>query len=270
MKKKWKTYARLWMWFYTLFLMITTVPIYAQVQPLTQLRFDIVGVRLIADPPALVVPKNIATRINTELSLSADAGSEATEALTSLTDDTLVVAELRGPYIDPVEIKVRPGQPIPIPPFALPGDYFLDQIRLEKDGEVLLNATPSTVPIQVISEILVTSVTSSPLSLAEIREKGIVIDENNFTAYNFSIGLKVEGKEFKINMPAVLPGRDLLRFENKPLEILQSLKDLEDIYHAFYLRLYIHFPKNVRLKNQLYLFLLYVAYCFTYLINASA
>ena len=45
------------------------VSLYAQQQPLTQLQFDIVGVRLVVDPPALTVPKNIATQINTSLAL---------------------------------------------------------------------------------------------------------------------------------------------------------------------------------------------------------
>ena len=42
-------------------------PISAQQQPLTQLQFDIVGVRLVVDPPALTVPKNIPTYINATL-----------------------------------------------------------------------------------------------------------------------------------------------------------------------------------------------------------
>ena len=44
-----------------------SAPARAQQAPLTQLQFDIVGVRLVVDPPALTVPKNIATQINTSL-----------------------------------------------------------------------------------------------------------------------------------------------------------------------------------------------------------
>ena len=44
--------------------------------PLAQLQFDIVGVRLVVDPPALTVPKNIATQINTSLVLPPGAGAE--------------------------------------------------------------------------------------------------------------------------------------------------------------------------------------------------
>ncbi len=60
-----------------LFCLAAQAPTAAQVQqPLTQLQFDIVGVRLVVDPPALTVPKNIATQINTSLALPPNSGPE--------------------------------------------------------------------------------------------------------------------------------------------------------------------------------------------------
>ena len=94
---------------------------------------------------------------------------------------------------------------MPIPPLALPGDYFLDGIRLVKDGETILDATApdgrlaTTIPIRVISEVFVTNVTSRPLSLDEIRGKGIVIDQNNFRAVNFQVAFNIDGTPFTIN-----------------------------------------------------------------------
>ena len=89
----------------------------AAAQPTTslaQLQFDIVGVRLVVDPPALTVPKNIATQINTSLVLPASAGAEAREAIEALTGGALVEAELRGPDLSPTRIVTRPGQPISV------------------------------------------------------------------------------------------------------------------------------------------------------------
>src|SRR5262249_8518357 len=138
---------------------------------LAQLRFDIIGVRLVVDPPALTVPKNIATQINTTLALPPGIGAESRDAILTLTDGAQVEAELRGPSLLPTRIVIAPGQPIPIPPLAVPGDYFLDGIRLAKNGQTILDATNSngapatTIPIRVINEVLVASVTSKPLSL---------------------------------------------------------------------------------------------------------
>lgn len=195
----------------------------AGAQSFAELQFDIIGVQLTVDPPALTVPKDIPTIVNTELTLPAGAGPEAQAALDRLRSETRVQAQLRGPSLPAIDIEVRPGDPIPIPPFALPGDYFLDQIRLVKDGEALLDGVPGLVPIKVISEILVTSVTSRPLTLDEIREKGIVIDENNFDVREFQLALNVDGNTFKIRLPVALPTRELLAFQQTTPELIALL-----------------------------------------------
>ncbi|QYZ65331.1 MAG: hypothetical protein OI74_04575 [Gammaproteobacteria bacterium (ex Lamellibrachia satsuma)] len=195
----------------------------AGAQSFAELQFDIIGVQLTVDPPALTVPKDIPTIVNTELSLPPGAGPEAQAALDRLRSETRVQAQLRGPSLPAIDIEVRPGDPFPIPPFALPGDYFLDQIRLVKDGETLLDGEPGLVPIKVISEILVTSVTSRALTLDEIREKGIVIDENNFDIREFQLALNVDGNTFKIRLPVALPTRELLAFQQTTPELIGLL-----------------------------------------------
>lgn len=198
-------------------LIAAAMPAHAQSPPpLTQLQFDIVGVRLVVDPPALTVPKQIATQINTRLELPAGANANAAEALATLARNGVVEATLRGPSIPPTRITTRPGDPLPLPPFALPGDYFLDGIRLVSNGVAILDATApngtpaTTIPIAVINEVLVTSVTSRPLSLDQITEKGIVIDQNNFQAVSFQVAFNIDGEPFTIQLPAALPTRELL------------------------------------------------------------
>src|SRR5262245_55825487 len=65
--------------------------------PLAHLQFDTIGARLVVDPPALTVPKNIATQINTSLVLPQGIGTDARDAILTLTDGAQVEAELRGP-----------------------------------------------------------------------------------------------------------------------------------------------------------------------------
>src|SRR5262245_7915870 len=215
-------------------LALLLVPVRAVAQtapaPLTQLQFDIVGVRLEVDPPALTVPKNIATQINTRLVLPPNTGPEGQRALATLAEGAMVVAQLHGPAISPpVTLTAQPGQPIPLPAFALPGDYFLDRIRLVKDGADLLGATDvnaravSVIPITVIADILITTVTSRPLTLDEIRGKGVVMDEHNFQARNFQVAFNIEGVPFKLDLPVALPTRELLDFKTPRQEILKAL-----------------------------------------------
>ncbi len=63
----------------------------------------------------------------------------------------------------------------------------------------------------MISEVFVTNVTSRPLSLDEIRGRGIVIDENNFRAVNFQVAFNIDGAPFTINLPAALPTPEFLQ-----------------------------------------------------------
>ncbi|MBM3225669.1 MAG: hypothetical protein FJZ47_17970 [Candidatus Tectomicrobia bacterium] len=215
------SHMKLWTWIGGFFLLLVGGE--AAAQSLTHLQFDILGLRLQVSPETLTVPKNIPTQIATQLVSPGGAGSEAATAIATLTAGTTVEAELRGPGIPLIPLSVKAGQPLPIPALALPGAYFLDHIRLVKDGQVVLDATPPTVPITVINEILVTSVTSRPLSLEEIQQKGVVIDQNNFQAFNFQLALNIQGTPFTIDLPVALPTRDFLRFTSDRAQIITQL-----------------------------------------------
>ncbi len=205
-------------------------------QPLTQLRFDIIGLRLQVNPDVLTVPKNIPTEIDTLLALPSGAGPEAINARATLQAESTVEAELRGPGLPPSRIVVRPGQPIPLHAFVLAGDYFLENIRLIKDGQVVLAATPDRVPIHVIDQVFITSVTTRPLSLDEIRAKGIVIDERNFQVLNFELALNLGSGAVKIKLPVALPntnqnmlGKDITVLEMELARINAQLAETVEI-----------------------------------------
>jgi hypothetical protein len=42
------------------------------------------------------------------------------------------------------------------------------------------------VPVQVIDQVLVTSVKTRPLTLDEIKQKGIVLDRDDYLGFEFS------------------------------------------------------------------------------------
>ena len=69
----------------------------------------------------------------------------------------------------------------------------------------------TTIPIKVINEVFVTSVTSRPLSLDEIRGRGIVIDQNNFRAVNFQVAFNIDGDAVHDRPAAALPTPEFLQ-----------------------------------------------------------
>jgi hypothetical protein len=125
----------------------------------------------------------------------------------------LVEAQLKGPFLADTHIVVPAGQPIPLPGFQVAGDYVLEQIRLVKDGKVLLDGTPSSVPIKVIDQVFVTSVSTRPLSLEEIQARGIIIDSSSFQVLEFTLALNFGGQPFTINLPVALPSGGIFGFD---------------------------------------------------------
>lgn len=168
--------------------------------PLTTLEYRISGTGLQVSPAAVSVPKGIAGSVNVTL-----VGGEATQALTN---GAYVEAFLRGPGIpEPRRIVSAVNQPMLFPPLNLVGDYQLDSIRLVDavTGETRMEGSPSIVPVRVFDEVLVSRVTSRPLTYEEIQEKGIFIDESNFRVVEFEAAFVLDGKTVPITFPVVSP-----------------------------------------------------------------
>ncbi|WP_304511247.1 Ig-like domain-containing protein [Desulfopila sp. IMCC35008] len=125
---------------------------------------------------------------------------------------SMVKAELYGPqFSEPLTLSAFPNQYMEIPGLKVGGDYFLRNIRLEdQDGAQLLLRDPVAEPvvINVIEKLLVTQVTSRTLTLDEIEERGIVIDADNFTVLNFTIGLSLGSETVSIDLPFYRTGND--------------------------------------------------------------
>src|SRR2546426_129985 len=192
-----------------LLLLLLSLPFYPQsianaAAPLTTLRYEIVGTQLKVSPAAVSIPKGVAGSVLVELAL-ADGTSNASTA--QFAEGAYIEATLRGPSFDARRLVGAPNAALLLPPLNLVGDYQLDNIRLVDSvtGETRMEGAPSSVPIRVFDEVLVSRVTSRPLTLDEIKEKGIVIDEKNFRAVEFEVGFVLEGKTIPVKFPVVAP-----------------------------------------------------------------
>lgn len=183
-------------WVLTLLCLVTPK---AGAASLTRLDFDIVGEQLRVSPSALSVPKDIAGSVRVDVS-GVDVPQGA-----------VVQATLRGPSLATLTLIGQPGSPLLLPPLRVVGDYQLDQIRLMVPAPgggglvPVLEGSPSSIPIRVFDEVLVSRVTSRPLTGDEIKEKGIFIDEKNFRAVEFEVGFVLDGKTIPVRFPVVSP-----------------------------------------------------------------
>ena len=165
--------------------------IWAQSQPIVQLDYLVNGQTFEVSPSALTIPKGIATEIN---------------ANTRGDIEGRIVASLRGPSVQGTqEIVAATGESIQLPAFSQPGLHFLENIRLVIDENTVIPATPSTVTINVLDELLVGDVTTRQLTLEEIQELGIQFDDTSFQAFNFTIGLTTSSGVIQLDLPVLLP-----------------------------------------------------------------
>src|SRR6185503_10106673 len=99
----------------------------------------------------------------------------------------------------------------PIPPLPMAGDYTLSNIRLvNAAGQSVLDVTPRSVNLKVIEQVLITSVQTKPLTLAEIRARGIVLDSSDYLAFEFTMAVALESKTVTWSMPVVFDRQGVL------------------------------------------------------------
>ncbi len=176
---------------------------------LTEFDFLLLGLTVKPEPPSQVVPRNTATGIRIELSFS-DVEADAAGLLSLLPAGIEVRAELVGPGIDePIELRGPPGEFLPIPPLVSKGVYLVRDIRLEKNGATFLRASPDSATVEVIERILITEVTTRPLTLEEIRQRGILFGDDSFTGFNFTLALKLDSRPITIDFPVVFDSNEI-------------------------------------------------------------
>ena len=156
----------------------------------------VAGTTLTVSPDSQTVPFDTPTIVHTTL-----AGFDTAQG--TLPADLRVVGDFTGPEIDGVlELATVPNEPFRIPRLSLQGQYRLDNIRLEQAGVFLAYAEPRSAAV-LVTQILITRVTSRPLTLEEIRSHGIIVDGASTRAYNFTFGFGVQGQTFDYNVPIV-------------------------------------------------------------------
>lgn len=176
-------------------LLLSAIAVYADDPILISGQITVFGSRITVSPPFIETPSGIPIFINT----------------TGNGINGVLKGELRGPSIPgSLTFETVPGQPFQLPGLTTQGNYTFEDIRLMNGDQVVAMATPDHVEIHVI-EILITSLSSRPLTLEEIRALGIVINENDFSAVSFNIALTFNSQQIQIAFPMLMPRRPNLQ-----------------------------------------------------------
>jgi hypothetical protein len=154
----------------------------------------------------LTVPKNVASGVRVEVYAGATVLTLA-DAVRMLGGGVRLEGELSGPGL--TQTLSLPGDAVAdpdsfllrLPALTRAGHYALSNLRLVRDGRTVLDVAPNAVDIEVIDEILITSVTTRPLTLDEIRQKGIVLDGDDYLGFEFTMAMRLESTPVNISFP---------------------------------------------------------------------
>ena len=163
------------------------------------------GLTATLDPVRPVVPKN--TRAGVAIRVLAGADSLPTaDAERFFGGSFRVLGELAGPGLSgAVTLASDPADPLllPIPALTISGDYSLSNVRVVVNDAPVLDVSPAQTTVQVIEQVLVTRVVTRPLTLDELKERGVVFDDDDFLAFDFTIRMLLESKPIDISFPVV-------------------------------------------------------------------
>ncbi|NOZ79276.1 MAG: hypothetical protein GXP48_08910, partial [Acidobacteria bacterium] len=182
-----RTVGRIWGFF---FLMVALAGPVVLGQELTTNQLLIRGAALTVSPASQEIDPGRPTVVKTSLGQLAPGEIPA---------GMRVVGTLTGPGLDsPLSLSTAPGEDFRIPGLSREGTYVLAGIRLVQGNEILQQAVPDSVEI-VVHRLVITSVTSRPLTPDEIAAAGIVINDDSYTVYRYTVGFATQSGT--VNVP---------------------------------------------------------------------
>lgn len=204
--------------------MIAT-PVLGQSDPrtLTELQLSLLGVRATVENTTPVVPKAVASGVRVAVRAGTQELTPAEVSRFLGSRPFRIEADLSGPGLMgtlSLPQAASAGAAVNALTLALPaipiaGNYDLANIRIVADGQVL-DVEPARITVRVIDQILVSNVITRPLSLNEIRDRGIVLDGDDYLGFEFVLALRLDSEVVNFQFPVVFDRKGV----NVPIPIL--------------------------------------------------
>ena len=160
------------------------------------------GVTATLDPLSPVVPKNTPDAVRIVVTAGGNPLSAA-ETEEFLGGPFEIQGELSGPGLSGAKTLLSEASSLllPLPALNVSGDYTLSNVRIVVDSKPVLDVTPQQVPVRVIEQVLITSVKTRPLTLDELKARGVVFDGDDVVGFEFTLAMMLESKPVNISFP---------------------------------------------------------------------
>jgi hypothetical protein len=171
------------------------------------LDLTIGGLQATVTPVSPVIPKNIASGVQVVVTQNGQQLSPSAIAQ-YLGGPFQLVGEYSGPGLtQTLEVPQSPPAAnslfLDLPAVTTAGNYTLSNLRFLVNDAPVFDVTPSTITVQVIDQVLVTSVQTTPLILDQIQAMGVVLDSSAYTGFQFTVGLQLSSQVVNVSFPVV-------------------------------------------------------------------
>lgn len=165
----------------------------------------LVGLRLTAPTNRIDVPKDAPFSVPVSVWIG-DRQASAAEADAMVPTGASLTGILTGPGISsPLTVTGNLASGLSLPGLTAEGDFILSDIRLVKGGTTVLEADPKTVKIHCLGDIIISSVTSSPMTMQELRDAGIQLQPGNYEGKRFTMALAIGSQQVSLTVPVAVP-----------------------------------------------------------------
>lgn len=127
-----------------------------------------------------VLNTNVQANLDTPSYVQTKFGGRTGDEVIDVPEGLVARGELVGPGIlTPITLSTSPGRQFQIPGLSKEGTYFLQNVRLERNGAFVQPAVPSLAVIDVL-DVFETRVSIKQLTATDLRNRGILIDSRNY------------------------------------------------------------------------------------------
>jgi Bacterial Ig-like domain/Carboxypeptidase regulatory-like domain len=185
------------------------LPAFTQTTPVKigQLDLTVGGLSATVTPPQPVIPKNVSSGVQIVVTLNGQTLSPSAVAQ-YLGGSFQIQAEYSGPGLSQT-VDVPQSTPavnslvLDLPAVNEAGNYTLSNLRFMVNGNDVFEPSPNTVIVNVIDQVLVTSVQTQALTLDQIQAMGVVLNSSDYTGFQFTVGLQLSSQVVNISFPVV-------------------------------------------------------------------
>lgn len=167
-------------------------------------EMQLVGLSMQLPSTPIQLPQGSPFRIPVTFQLGGRSATSA-ELQNMLPAEAELIGTFSGPGLPATTVKGSIATGLSMPAMPQEGSYTVSSVRLMAGDRILLEAKPLVMTISSLGEILISSVTSTPMTGEEIRDAGLQLGAGSYEARRFTMALSIGSRQINLSLPVATP-----------------------------------------------------------------